>query len=249
MATTVAVPPEAPQPPINHFGRLFGALFSPKPTFEDISRRPSWIAPILALTILSIGVCYLMNQKIDWGSYLRTQAEKNSRFAQLSEDQKAQALAPQLKFTPYTVYAAGVLAPVIVALVIAAVYLGAFNLFAGAGVRFKQSFGIVAHASMPAAISSILILITLAIKPYGEATPENMLASHAGIFLSSDAPRWQMSLLSSFELFWFWTIALLGIGFAAVNPKKLTVGKSIGIVAGVWLVYVLVKVGITFAVS
>jgi hypothetical protein len=102
---------------------------------------------------------------------------------------------------------------------------------------------------MPTVVASILTMITLALKPFGQATPETMLASHLGAFLSSDAPRWMMSLLSSFELFWLWTVVLLGIGFAAVNPKKIKPGKGIAIVAGVWLAFVVLKVGIAYIFS
>jgi hypothetical protein len=42
---------------------------------------------------------------------------------------------------------------------------------------------------------------------------------------------------------------LLAIGFAAVYPKKLTGGKSFSIVLGVFLVYLVLRVGLAFAFS
>src|SRR5712691_3248497 len=42
MATTPAPAPE-PQASISPFGRIIGVLFSPKSTFEDIARKPSWV--------------------------------------------------------------------------------------------------------------------------------------------------------------------------------------------------------------
>ena len=35
----------------------------------------------------------------------------------------------------------------------------------------------------------------------------------------------------------------LAVGFAAANPRKVSTGKALGIVIGVWLLGVLIKVG------
>lgn len=248
MATTVAVPPDA-KPPMSAMARIIGVLFSPQQTFADIARKPRWVAPILIVTIFSLGVCYFMTQKIDWASYMRTKAEKSSRFADLPEEQKQRQIALQTKFVVPSTYVFGLLGPVVIALVLGVVYLGAFNLFAGAGVKFKQAFAIVSHGLIPGVIAAVLTMITLAMKPFGQATPETMLASHLGAILGPDAPPWELSLLSSFDIFWIWQIVLLGIGFAAVNPKKLTTGKAVGIVVGVWLAWVVLKVGASFIFS
>jgi hypothetical protein len=64
MATTPAVAgvPDAPAPaPINHFARLIGVFFSPKPTFQDIAARPSWLVPVIIMAILGAGVAFVMN--------------------------------------------------------------------------------------------------------------------------------------------------------------------------------------------
>jgi hypothetical protein len=43
MATATSAPDA--QASIGTFGRLTGVLFNPKPTFVDIARRPTWLAP------------------------------------------------------------------------------------------------------------------------------------------------------------------------------------------------------------
>ena len=61
MATTTSMPaPEAQsQPAISPIGRIIGVFFSPKTTFEDIVRKPSWVLPVALLTLFSIGVSLL----------------------------------------------------------------------------------------------------------------------------------------------------------------------------------------------
>lgn len=243
MATipTASSAPES-QAPINHFGRVLGALFSPKPTFEDVARRPSWIAPLALLTVLGLVFSFVMNQRVDWDSFIRQQAEKNPRFAQLSEEQKQQALGPQTKFAPAFAYVLGGLGSAIFALLLTLIYWGAFNLFAGAGLRFGTSFGIASHAIMPSAISSVLGIVTMYLKQSGEVDPENIVASNVGALLAEDAPKWLAKLGSYLDVFDFWMMFLLATGFAAANPKKISLGKALGIVFGLWAVYVLIKV-------
>jgi hypothetical protein len=248
MTTTPTQAPEA-QGPVNPIGRMFGALFSPKAAFEDIARRPSWIAPMALFCILGLGFAWVMNQRVDWEGFIRQQAEKSTRFAQLSEQQKQRALEPQTKYAPMFAYAIGLLGSPVLVLILAGVYLGAFNLFAGAGLRFGQSFGITTHALMPSVIASLLGIVTMLLKSRGDVDPERLLASNVAALLPGDAPRWQVSLGSSLDIFWIWVLVLLGVGFAAANPKKISAGKGIGIVFGIWVVWVLVKVGWAAAFS
>jgi len=242
--STAQLPQE--QVPINHVGRLIGALVSPKQTFEEIARRPSWVAPIVLLTILGLIVSFALNQRMDWGSYIRQQAEKSPRFAQLSEDQKQNALATQVKLAPFFSYLIGALATAISVLILALVYWGAFSLLAGANPGFGKSFGIVSHAFVPTVIATGLAIVTIFLKRPGDVDPEHLLASNLGALLGSDAPRWQMSLATSLDIFWIWVLILLAVGFSATNPKKVSAGKAAGIVFGLWIVWLAAKVGWAF---
>jgi Yip1 domain len=248
MAGTATPAPEA-QASLGTFGRLTGVLFNPKPTFADIARRPSWIAPIVLLSLLGIGVGYVMNQRVDWGTFIRQQAEKSSRFAQMTDQQKDQALAPQIKYAPAFTYAVGLLATFIIAVILAGVYLGAFKLSAGSELNFGKSLAIVSHALMPSAIASVLGIITMLLKQPGDVNPQNFLVSNVGALLSNDAPRWEASLGASLDIFWIWTLILLAIGYSATNPKKLSTARAAGFVFGIWVVWVLVKVGWAVAFS
>ncbi len=242
MVTTPAAAPE-PQPPVNHLGQMFGALFSTKATFEDIAKRPSWVAPIVLFTLLGIVAGALIAQRTDWRSFFQRQNENNSRLAQAPPEQKERVLETQLKFAPISSYAFGALGPVLVVLVLTLVYWGAFNLFNGAGLNYGASFAITAHAYVPSLIASVLVIITIFLKQPGEIDPEHLLATNLGAFLADDAPKWLQSLGSSLELFWIWFLALLAIGFAAANPKKIKPASAFGVVFGLWLLWVLIKVG------
>ncbi len=94
MATTTAVPPAAPEPQrqMSAISRVFGVLFSPQKTFEDIVRKPSWWLAIALLTILSIAVSVGINQRVNWREFMSQQIEKSPQGAQLSAEQKEQRI-------------------------------------------------------------------------------------------------------------------------------------------------------------
>jgi len=67
-------------------------FFSPKPTFEDIVRKSSWVLPFVLLTLFSIGVTFAINQRINWREFMTQQIEKSPRSANMSAEQKQQQL-------------------------------------------------------------------------------------------------------------------------------------------------------------
>ena len=81
MATTSLPAPNAQsQPAIGPFGRIIGVFFSPKPTFEDIARKPSWVAPLIVLLLINIGLSVALAQRADWVEVSKEQiAKANSR--------------------------------------------------------------------------------------------------------------------------------------------------------------------------
>jgi hypothetical protein len=241
MATTSMSAPEA-QPRVNPFGRIVGVFVSPKQTFASIAERPSWVAPLLLMMVLATCVGTLLNTKMNWSEYIRHKAEENARFSQMSEEQKDQTLAGQVKFWSNFSYGIGIVAVPLSTLIFALIYFGAFNLFRGAGVRYGQAFAITARAFLPTAISSILALIILPLKTYGDVDPENVVATSLKAYLPESAPKPLLALGGSLELFFMWCLILAAIGFSAANPRKVKLGTSFGIVFGLWAVWVLAKV-------
>jgi hypothetical protein len=242
LATEEGAPPPKIQPPVNHVARLVGVLFSPKQTFASIAERPSWLAPLLLMVILGVFTSALLNTKVNWGQYFRHKAEESARFSQLSEEQKDQALAQQIKFWSNFSYGAGVVTVPISVLILALIYWRSFNFLWGTGWRFETAFGATAHALLPMAISSILALIILPLKSYGDVDPENIVATSLRAYLPQGAPKALVTLGGSLELFWIWSLVLVAIGLAAANPKRINPTESLGTVFGLWVVWVLAKV-------
>src|SRR5260370_14662212 len=103
------------------------------------------------MVILGTCVGGLLNTKMNWGEYIRHKAEESPRFAQLSEEQKDQALAGQIKFWSSFSYVIAVVAVPLLALCFSFIFLGAFNLFSGPWLRHRRSVGVTPHALFPPA--------------------------------------------------------------------------------------------------
>ncbi len=252
MGTTAVAPAPGGEPAkIGTFGRLTGVLFSPGPTFEDIARKPSWLAPMVILLILNIGVTAIVAKKLDWSTVVRNQIENSSRASQLTEEQKDQQIAMGAKIAPYIAWGGGILGMPIFVLILALVYWLGFNLLKGAGLKFSTAFGITVYALVPTMLAFILAGIILYLKPAEEINPDpaRMAATSLAAFLPSTAPKWLVAIGGSLDIFWIWCIALLAIGYSAANPRKITRGSAFAVVVGIWLVWVLAKVGWAAAFS
>ena len=77
--TPSPVPAPATPGSDSSFGRIFGVLFSPKPTFEAIVRRPTWILPLILIVVVAVGVIFTFSQRVGWRNFMIRQDQQNSR--------------------------------------------------------------------------------------------------------------------------------------------------------------------------
>lgn len=246
MVTTAISPAPGDQEPeakISAIGRVFGVLFSPKATFEDIVRKPSWIAPLLLIMLFGTGAGIMVGQKVDWNSFVRKQSEQRSAFNNLPQEQQDQQVAIGAKIAPIAANFTAI-SIVIILLILTLILWLAFNLFAGASLKFSVPWSIICYASVPTILSSILGIIVAALKAPGTLNPERFLASNLAAYLSADAPHWQLVAGGMLDVFIIWTLVLTAIGFSVANPKKISSGTAYGIVFGLWFAYAVIRVGL-----
>jgi hypothetical protein len=231
----------------NSFARIFGAIFSPKPAFASIVQRPTWVVPVILGCILFIAVVFAFTQRGGWPSFFQKQMADNSSVQQMTPEQRENMLEKQVKYAPIFGYFEGVVIPPVAALLTAAVLLGIFNLTGSTQTTFKISLAIVAFAWSPWLIHGLLSILIIFLKDPATVDLQNVVASNVGAFLPEGSSKWLVALLSSIDIFAIWTLLLLAIGFSATNPKKLSIGKAFALAAIGWLVFVLIKVGLTAA--
>ncbi|HXT87525.1 MAG TPA: YIP1 family protein [Verrucomicrobiae bacterium] len=246
MATTTAAVPGTPQP-IGAFSRVIGALFNPRPTFEDIARKPSWIVPMLILIVLNVGITTVFSQRVGWRAFMEQQIEKSrsaqQRMSQLSPEQRESTLETQAKVANVFGYVGGIVGVPVILMIIGAIFMGIFNATSSAQLDLNTSMSVAAHAYLPFAIFSLLGLLVLSIKPRDAIDLQNLVASNPGALLGSSAPQWLKSLCSSLDVFTFWVLGLMAFGYSVVRPKKIKMGSALTWIVGIWIAFVLIKVG------
>jgi Yip1 domain len=243
MASPVTPSPES-APSVSSVGRIFGVIFSPKPTFESIVKRPDWLAPLIVLTLLGFVMSSVLAQRADWREIVRTQLEQSGRLDKIPQDKREDTLDKGAVFAKYVTYAAGLVGTTLAFLISAGIYLGAFNLIFGVGLNFKTAFSVVSYASVPGGLRSILGIFILFLKDPSTINPNNFVASNVAAFLSTDSPKWLMTLGAFLDVFAFWSLILTAIGFSAANPKKIKLGTALGVVIGVYVIIMLLFVGL-----
>lgn len=241
-----APPPPAPGP-LNPWARLVGALTSPGATFRSIAARPTWVvALVVTMLIMMVSTAVLLS-RLD-----REQMREEMR-DQLRERMEAQGqavdeemLAQMEKVTEATATigpVVGVIATAGGLLLLAALFMS-FNLLGG-NLGYKTSLAVTLHAMLPWALASLLVIpivlgrgsVTMA-----EIQGQTVLPSNLASFAPEDAGPQLKVLLGSFDLFTLWTIALLVLGYSIA--ARVSRGMAAGMIVGLWLLWVAIKVGI-----
>jgi hypothetical protein len=228
-APPAAIPPE-PRP--NSFQRIVGVLTAPDETFKSIVRRPDWLVPLLIMLVLSIVSVVLLGSRLDFAASMREAMEAQGRPVD------AQAIKFAVAITKAVFYVAPLLA-ILVLVVMAMLLLVAFRIFGGDG-EFPQAFSIVLYSWMPQLIRSVIALVVLFMRPTITLMDmQDPIRSNLGFLFSMKTQPLLVALVSSFDVFTFWTLFLLVVGFARMS--NFSKAKSAAIVLTMWVLGTLVK--------
>jgi hypothetical protein len=231
-----------PQPErMSEISRLTGVFFEPKKTFADIAQRPGWLIPMVLIIVAALSVTVMIGQHVGWERIFRQQMENSPRTAQLTPEQRDQALAMQMKLAPFLGAIPVIIVP-ITYLIVSAILLGIVAGIMSAPVKFKQVYAVMSYAGLTSVVSSILTLVVIFLKNPDQFNPQNPLAFNPAAFMDPQtSSKFVYSLASSFDLFSFWTIFLIATGLKAAAGKKLSFGGALFSVILPWAVYVLGK--------
>lgn len=229
--------------PMSEPARLAGVFWDPKPVFQDLAQRPRWWVPLILITLLAVVQIYAFSRIVGWDTFLRHELQTNPRTQQLPAEQMELIIQQQGKFAGIMGYAGAALATAISWLLIAGILLLVLRTVAGADLNFRRAFSVTAYSWLPFGLYQLLALIVLLFANPADYDLRNPLPFNPGWFLSSsDTSGWMKSVAGSLDLFSFWVMALLALGFS-VAARKIRFGKSFAMVFSVWFAYVLLKTG------
>lgn len=244
MSTAGSVMPleEAPKSSVS---RMIGVFVSPGETFADIVRKPDFLAPLVVGILATIAFSEIMLAKIGMDRIVRMQLEQSGRMSQMTSDQVDQAVSQGAKFGSIITHAIGLLGAPIGILIIAAVGLGIANLIFGAKTKFGVAFAVTSYAGMISVLGAVVGILVMLFGDPEHFNPSAPVPTALAFFMDqAHTSKPLFALATSLDLFTFWYMAILGIGFAATTGgRSKPISVFLAFVA-VWAVYVLAKVGI-----
>jgi disulfide bond formation protein DsbB len=234
---------------MNFVQRLSGVYFEPTKTFESINRKPTWLGIFLVVCVLSIAVTYVLTSRMDRETYMRKAIKANPItriFTRNMTEEQLQAAAsrPQSPVEKYATPVSIILGALVGYAILAGIFLLLFMML-GASIPFKKSLSTTVWAmGPPGIVVTVLSIIFMLVKDPQtlDINPAGNVVSNLGALASATEHPKLSSLLSSIDIFSFWTIFLLAVGFAACSERKLTPGKAATGIAVLWLLYVAGKV-------
>ncbi len=226
------------------FGRLISVFTSPGRTFASIAQRPTWIPPVLIVILISIAATAVVMPRMDMRSVIRQSIEDSGR--NMTPEQIDMAVEQGAKFAKVGPIVGIVFQPIIFVL-IALIFWVLFKL-AGGDFTFPVSFSVVTHGMLPGALAALLsipVVMSRSTLSYEQVKTGSFLTSNLAAFAPAGTKHGLLALLSSIDIFSIWSLILLIIGYRTV--AKVSKGTAIGVVVGLWAVYVLCKVGFSAA--
>ena len=230
------------------WGRLIGVLVAPAETFRSIAERPTWLAPLLLLTLLGGVVSFVLQVRTDPEEMVRGQLEMvkvdvpQEQVDKMIDDAESRTTGAKIGLAVI-----GALVQPLIYCVLAVLFWIGFKLF-GSEMEYVPSLATTAHGYMPLALGSLInlpLMFTRETLTFEDAANGGVLVSSLKALAPEDATAVTETLLGSLDLFTVWAMILLAIGYREV--AKVSSAVASGIVLLFWLIYVLFKVGFAAA--
>jgi hypothetical protein len=243
-APAAAAVPSAAEPKRSLVQHVVGLLFSPREEFPSILARPQFWMPLVGWMALGIAFTAFWMQKVEPREFMRNQIQQSGRADKMDPAQLEQVLDTQTGMFKPIAWVSTLVAPPILTLVVAVVYLFVFRFFYEGELTLAQSMAIVAWSFfLMALVTTPLVLLVMALKDEWNVNPQEAMQAGAAMFLDRQtASKPLYALASCLDLFSLWVLWLLSTGYA-VATRRATGSAAAGVV-GVWVVYVLGKVAL-----
>jgi hypothetical protein len=224
-------------------------FYDPAAVFAKVRERDSWAAPLIAMALITMIFAMYVTHTIGMENVTRRFFDEHPSIAsQLPPDKKEEAI--QQSGSPGRLAIGAVTGGVLVALItliVAAVLMVMLSIM-DRRPRFPQMLGTVAWASFPITVIACImgVLILFFSREPSELDPQTLLATNVAAFLDKPSTgSFVYSLARSFDLLAIAQVCLLGFGISKVTGVPM--GRSLSLVIGLWLVWVLLRGGFAAA--
>jgi hypothetical protein len=240
-STSINAPAETPSvqgPPSSLFSRVGQVFFSPGKLFESFQVEAPWAGALLLIlgVVLAVQIAaffaitdqafvdYVKQQMVDQGA---TQLPPDEMLMQGAKINKMIGIVAGPILTTLQLFFSALVAWLM------------FSLVGGGKARYPQYVAVIAHAMFIALLGAIVLFPLQIITNQLEMDLSLALVLDR-MSMGLDKTSIAHAIASKIEVFNLWTIAVAGIGAAAINRKR----GWIGYAGLMFLVYVIFSVGI-----
>jgi hypothetical protein len=225
------------------FFRDLGDLYlSPGDAFAAILGRPRFWLPLLAYLALNLAFTAVWLHQMEPAQFLQNQLEESGKLDRIPPQSRGAALATYSRIIPLMAWATALLGGPLSVVLVALVLLFVFRLLYASEVTFPQAMAVVSYSFLAVhLLSTPLVLLVMGLKGDWNLNPQEALQANPTLLFDRAAvarPVW--ALAGSMDLFSFWQIGLLALGFSAASRRELP--KALWGVVVPWALLVLAKV-------
>jgi hypothetical protein len=239
-APTTPIPP-AQEATGGELSRLIRVFTQPATVFGELAASPTWLAALVVIVLLATGMQFVIGPRLDMQGTIRQSMAENSSSQKMSEEQLDKFASAGAKTATVMRW----LTPAMVVgmfVILGGVYMLGLKAV-GSNAEFKPVLATVLHANLPGSIVSSALLLAVVLKRASFTAQElgRMVKSNLGAFLPESVPKPLAALAGVVDVFNLWQWVLLAVGLSIVG--RVSRGKAIAVVAVVWGVWALGKMG------
>jgi hypothetical protein len=239
-------PPDAPQsaPSGSFLARLIGVFVEPGATFDEIARKPDFIAPLILLMLVSVAVAETMLAKIGIDRIILQTLKQSGRAAGMDPEQLNQTVQKAAAFGRVMMQISTVVGVPIFMLVVAGFGLVVLNFIFGESAGFKEVFSATCYASMPRVVGGVMAIAVMFFGDPDYFRPTSPAPTNLGFFVNplTTSPA-VLTLASALDILTLWFLVLLAIGLSRVSRKKVRARSIFITFFGAWVLLVLARAG------
>jgi hypothetical protein len=246
MGDAVVKPADPDTPALSFPERLMGIFISPGETLADVARKPGFWAPMIALVVGAVAVTETMLWKIGMERIVRMQIEQSGRASSMNPEDLEKAVSTGARIGGIIAHITGFVVVPLFLLVLAGLGLLIVNLILGARVKFKTAFSLISYANLVSLLGSVMAVALILFGDPDHFNSQNPVPANVGFFLNpTQVSKPLYAVASSADIFTVWMLILVAIGLSKGTEGKVKPLSIFVVYAGLWILWVLAKVGLS----
>ncbi len=230
-------------PAKSFLSRLIGIFIEPGETFEDIARKPDFIAPLVLLILVSFAVAEAMIMKIGIYRIIMQSLTLGGQAAKMDPEQLNTVVQRSAAIYSKVIPIIALLGTPVFLLIAAGFGILVLNVFFAQRASFKQVFSVTCYANLPSIVGAVMAGMVMFYGDPDSFNPRNVAPTNPGYFMNPlTSSHALLAVASSLDVIVLWFLVLLAMGLARVSQNKVKAGSIFLTYLGVWALLVIAKV-------